>query len=84
MNCNILLIIFCVIITILIIILLVTKSTFGGPYDDTYASAGCMRDNRSFPEGNVPGSWLGMTTAEKNNIIYQNNLTNFVKNSSVI
>ena len=82
MNCNILLIIFCVIITILIIILLVTKSTFGGPY--SYASAGCMRDNRSFPEGNVPGSWLGMTTAEKNNIIYQNNLTNFVKNSSVI
>ena len=67
---------------ILIIILLVTKSTFGGPY--SYESAGCMRDNRSFPEGNVPGSWLGMTTAEKNNIIYQNNLTNFVKNSSVI
>ena len=70
------------IIIITIIILLVTKSTFGGPY--SYASAGCMRDNRSFPEVNVPGSWLGMTTAEKNNIIYQNNLTNFVKNSSVI
>ena len=72
------LIIILTILAILAIILMYNKSTFGGLYTDTYASEGCEKNDRTFPSGHVPGSWLGMTTAEKNN------LTNFIKNSSTI
>jgi hypothetical protein len=73
-------IILCVIVVIVIIgliVLFTVKSTFT-VYNDTYESNGCTQDNRTYPSGNVPGSWLGMTTAEKNNLV------NFINNSSVI
>ena len=66
-----------VLIIIIGIVLFTVKSTFT-VYNDTYKSNGCTQDNRTYPSGNVPGSWLGMTTSEKNNLV------NFINNSSVI
>ena len=71
-------IIICIIFVFILIALFFNKSTFGGPYEDTYESNGCEQDNRIYPSGHIPGSWVGMTTAEKNN------LKNFINNSSVI
>ena len=31
--------------------------------------SGCQRDNREYPEGNVPGSYLGLNTIEKNQLL---------------
>ena len=66
-----------VVIVVIGIALFTVKSTFT-VYNDTYESNGCTQDNRTYPSGNVPGSWLGMTTAEKNN------LKNFINNGSTI
>ena len=67
-----------VLFCIILIILFFSVSKFSGAYDQNYASGGCMQNNRSDPEGHVPGSWLGMTTAEKNN------LKKFINNGSTI
>jgi hypothetical protein len=65
-------------VILFVIFLFYNKSTFGGPYDQTYTSNGCEQNNRTSPSGHVPGSWMGMTTAEKNN------LKNFINNGSTI
>jgi hypothetical protein len=71
-------IIICIVVVFILIALFFNKSTFGGPYDENYTLNGCEQNNRISPSGHVPGSWMGMTTAEKNN------LKNFINNGSTI
>ena len=46
-------------------------------FDANNYDNGCSRDNRVYPEGNLPGSYLNLSDAEKNN------LKRFIKNSSI-
>ena len=34
-----------------------------------YNNEGCSRENRVYPSGNVPGSYLGLTEAERNGLL---------------
>jgi hypothetical protein len=80
-DCNTLLIVLIIILLIVIIILCCKKSTFGSINDilnNNYGSGGCTSENRQFPEGKVPGSYLGLSDSEKNNL-----LKKFVDNSSL-
>lgn len=63
-----------VVLVIIVIILTYTKSTF---IDDilTNKYGNCTRDNRNYPQGKIPGSYLGLTRAEKEGLF-----VNFVLN----
>ena len=37
--------------------------------NDNYTNKGCSSENRVYPSGNVPGSYLGLTEAEKNGLL---------------
>ena len=79
LNGNTLLFIFLIIIVVVLIIVY-TKSPFENIkslLNDNYNSR-CTVENRQYPQGNVPGSYLGLSDAEKNN------LKLFINNSSVI
>ncbi len=61
--------------------MLSTKSTFvGGILSSNYNSVGCTSENRSNPSGHIPGSYFGLTKAERENLLknfinYNPNLT---------
>jgi hypothetical protein len=61
-----------IVFVLLIVTLFVftNKSTF---MEMNYGS--CTRDNRNYPQGKVPGSYLGLTPAEKEGL-----LVNFILN----
>ena len=63
-----------VVLVIVIIVLTYTKSTF---IDDILTNnyGNCTRDNRSYPQGKVPGSYMGLTPAEREGLF-----VNFVLN----
>ena len=59
---------------ILVIILLIsavtTKSGFIGDILNTnYGSVGCSKEDRAYPSGKVPGSYFGLTQAERDNLL---------------
>ena len=67
------------IILIILIGVFVKRSTFGAMDENgnvflsnTYANEGCG-EIREYPQGKVPGSYLGLTNAEKEGL-----LTNFI------
>jgi hypothetical protein len=45
--------------------------------NNNYGSSGCSRENREYPSGHIPASWLGLTTAERTNL-----LKKFIENES--
>lgn len=63
-----------VVLVIVIIVLTYTKSTF---IDDILTNnyGNCTRDNRNYPQGKVPGSYMGLTPAEREGLF-----VNFVLN----
>jgi hypothetical protein len=58
------------VLMIITLIVFTNKSTF---MEMNYGS--CTRDNRNYPQGKVPGSYLGLTPAEKEGL-----LVNFILN----
>jgi hypothetical protein len=59
-----------ILILILIVVIFFNKSTFIDQIvNQNYNSTGCTRENRSFPSGHLPGSYLGLTKAEQANIL---------------
>jgi hypothetical protein len=78
---NYVLISFALIIAVVSIFVLSSKSTF---VDDilfsNYDSVGCTAEDRSTPSGHIPGSYFGLTKAERENLLknfinYNPNLT---------
>jgi len=72
MNKNVLVIGTGVVIVLMIITLVIftKKSTF---IDDILTNnyGSCTRDDRNYPQGKVPGSYLTLTPTEKNNMFVQ-------------
>ena len=64
-----------VVILLAVVAFLCLKSNFGSTLLFNFYDK-CQNDNREYPEGKVPGSYLGLTTAERNNL-----LTRFVNNN---
>lgn len=58
------------VLMIITLFVFTNKSTF---MEMNYGS--CTRDNRNYPQGKVPGSYLGLTPAEKEGL-----LVNFILN----
>jgi len=57
---------------------LMSKSNFVGDLlTNNYSSRGCVDQNRAKPQGKVPGSYFGLTEAEKKNL-----LRNFINNGN--
>jgi hypothetical protein len=52
------------------------KSTFDGAYSTTYSNSGCEQNDRQYPEGNIPGSYLGLNKYEQEGL-----LKNFIMNN---
>ena len=70
-----------IVIIIIIILVLNSKSRFDSSNEninEDYDSVGCVRDNRNFPQGKLPGSYLGLNDASKMNLF-----PSFYKNSSI-
>jgi hypothetical protein len=66
---------------ITVVIIALTKSNFANlnPFaiiNNNYTTRGCSYDNREVPEGKVPGSYLGLSEVEKNQL-----LRNFVNDN---
>jgi hypothetical protein len=66
---------------ITVVIIALTKSNFGNLnplaiLNNNYNTRGCSYDNREVPEGKVPGSYLGLSEVEKNQL-----LRNFVNDN---
>ena len=69
-----------VLFIILLISAVTTKSGFiGGILNTNYGSAECTRENRAYPSGKVPGSYLGLTQAERDNL-----LRDFIDNNTYL
>ena len=64
MKCNMLLIGLSVLLLISIFIIAFSVSKFGEMYPQ-----GCQKDNRSYPEGKVPGSYLGLNKPERDGLL---------------
>ena len=63
-----------VVVSILVLIILgflfIQKSGFVGDIlNNNYNNMGCSSGNRVYPSGRVPGSYLGLTEAEKQNLL---------------
>ena len=55
---------------LLVIVFFVQKSGFIADIANiNYNNQGCSRENRVYPSGNIPGSYLGLTQAEKNGLL---------------
>ena len=65
-----------IIILLLAVAFLFTKSNFGSNLVFNFYDKCQNKDNRQYPEGKVPGSYLGLSTAERDNL-----LTKFVNNN---
>jgi hypothetical protein len=61
---------------LLVIAYYFTKSNFGSNLVFNLYEKCQNKDNRQYPEGKVPGSYLGLSTAERDNL-----LTKFVNNN---
>ena len=83
-NKKIFLFLFILILSIIIGIIIINfmKSNFeqadeNDLISENYSEMGCERENRSFPSGHLPGSYLGLNSATKMNLF-----PSFYKNSS--
>ena len=69
-----------VLVIILLISAVTTKSGFiGDILSSNYGSVGCTKENRVYPSGKVPGSYLGLTQAERANLLKE-----FIDNNSYL
>ena len=75
-NCNKFLMGLCVSL-LFIVILINYKSKFGNISEilNSNYNSGCQRDNRQYPEGKVPASYMGLNQYEREGL-----LTKFVNN----
>ena len=62
MKCNMLLIGLSVLLLITGVIIAFSVSKFGD-------ISGCQQDNRQYPEGKVPGSYLGLNQSERDGLL---------------
>ena len=73
MNCNNLLIALSLgLLAVLVLIIVFSKSKFNHIntiVEQNYTNDSCMNNDRFYPEGKVPGSYLGLTKAEKDNLL---------------
>ena len=72
MNCNNLLIALSLgLLTVLVLIIVFSKSKFNKItiIEQNYTNDSCINNDRFYPEGKVPGSYLGLTKAEKDNLL---------------
>jgi hypothetical protein len=66
------------VLVLVVILMTITKSGFVDDILNTnYGTTGCSRENRSYPSGKVPGSYFGLTQAERDNL-----LKGFIKNNN--
>ena len=57
-----------------------TKDTFiDSLLNDNYSKRGCTRENRYYPTGKIPGSYLGLTEAERQGL-----LKDFINNNAYL
>jgi hypothetical protein len=69
------------VLVLVFVLMTITKSGFVDDILNTsYGSTGCSRENRAYPSGKVPGSYFGLTQAERDNLLKgfinnNNNLT---------
>ena len=61
------------ILFLLVLVFFVQKSGFVGTINsilnDNYNNQGCSMENRVYPSGKIPGSYLGLTQAERDNLL---------------
>ena len=66
------------VLVLVVILMTITKSGFVDDILNTnYGTTGCSRENRAYPSGKVPGSYFGLTQAERDNL-----LKGFIKNNN--
>ena len=66
------------VLVLVVFLMAITKSGFVDDILNTnYGSTGCSRENRAYPSGKVPGSYFGLTQAERDNL-----LKGFIKNNN--
>ena len=55
---------------LLVIVFFVQKSGFVADIANlNYTNQGCTQENRVYPSGNIPGSYLGLTLAEQQGLL---------------
>ena len=58
------------VVLILIFVVFVQKSGFVADIANiNYNNQGCSMENRVYPSGKIPGSYLGLTEAERNGLL---------------
>ena len=81
MNLNLSLLVAAGVLVLVIVLMTVTKSGFVGDIlNQNYGNNGCSRENRVYPSGKIPGSYFGLTQAERDNLLkdfINNNNNNF-------
>ena len=67
-------------IIVLLALMITNKSSFIGDILKTnYGNIGCTKEDRVYPSGKIPGSYLGLTQAERDNL-----LKGFINNNSYL
>ena len=81
MNLNLSLLVAAGVLVLVIFLMTVTKSGFVDDIlNQNYGNNGCSRENRVYPSGKIPGSYFGLTQAERDNLLkdfINNNNNNF-------
>ena len=66
------------VLVLVVVLMTITKSGFVDDIlNNNYGTIGCSRENRVYPSGKVPGSYFGLTQAERDNL-----LKGFIKNNN--
>ena len=78
MNLKVCLLVAVGVLVLVVVLMTITKSGFVDDILNTnYDSTGCSRENRVYPSGKVPGSYFGLTQAERDNL-----LKDFINNNN--
>ena len=78
MNLKVCLLVAVGVLVLVVVLMTITKSGFVDDIlNNNYGTIGCSTENRAYPSGNVPGSYFGLTQAERDNL-----LKGFIKNNN--
>jgi hypothetical protein len=76
MKCTNLLIALSILLAVAVYFIYQRSPFIGDILNNNYGTLGCSHNNRQQPEGNVPGSWLGLNKSEQQQL-----LTKFVNDN---
>ena len=78
MNLKVCLLVAVGVLVLVVVLMTITKSGFVDDIlNNNYGTIGCSRENRVYPSGKVPGSYFGLTQAERDNL-----LKDFINNNN--